>query len=65
MEERSTFESGLPTETVEELQRRGHTMRPAKSSMGGYQGILIDWENQVLHGATESRNDGVAMGTDG
>jgi hypothetical protein len=30
--------------------------------MGGYQGILIDWENSILHGATESRNDGVAMG---
>jgi gamma-glutamyltranspeptidase / glutathione hydrolase len=58
------FESGLPPETVKELQRRGHVMRPAKSSMGGYQGILIDWENQVLHGATESRNDGVALGTD-
>jgi gamma-glutamyltranspeptidase/glutathione hydrolase len=56
------YESGLPQSTVEELERRGHVLKPARSSMGGYQGILIDWENNVLHGATESRNDGVAMG---
>jgi len=30
--------------------------------MGGYQGILIDWERNLLQGATESRNDGVALG---
>ncbi len=30
--------------------------------MGGYQGILIDWEKGVLHGATESRKDGAALG---
>lgn len=56
------YESGLPEATVQELARRGHVLKPARSSMGGYQGILIDWENNVLHGATESRNDGVAMG---
>lgn len=56
------YESGLPIATVEELTRRGHRVQPASTSMGGYQGILIDWENSVLHGATESRNDGVAMG---
>jgi gamma-glutamyltranspeptidase/glutathione hydrolase len=56
------YESGLPKSTVAELERRGHILKSARSSMGGYQGILIDWENSVLHGATESRNDGVAMG---
>jgi gamma-glutamyltranspeptidase/glutathione hydrolase len=29
---------------------------------GGYQGILIDWEKGVLHGATEPRKDGIAAG---
>ena len=56
------YESGFPIESVEELKRRGHVLQPARTSMGGYQGILIDWETGVLHGATESRNDGVAMG---
>jgi gamma-glutamyltranspeptidase/glutathione hydrolase len=56
------YESGLPDETVEELNRRGHKTQRARTSMGGYQGILIDWERGVLHGATESRNDGLALG---
>jgi gamma-glutamyltranspeptidase/glutathione hydrolase len=54
----------LPSGTVEELARRGHVLQPSKTSMGGYQGILIDWERGVLQGATESRNDGLALGTD-
>jgi len=58
------YESGLPSQTVEELASRGHVMKPSKASMGGYQGILIDWKRGVLEGATESRNDGLALGTD-
>jgi gamma-glutamyltranspeptidase/glutathione hydrolase len=58
------YESGLPTQTVQELTKRGHVMKPSRASMGGYQGILIDWNRGVLEGATESRNDGLALGTD-
>ena len=58
------YESGLPSQTVEELVSRGHVMKPSKASMGGYQGILIDWKRGILEGATESRNDGLALGTD-
>ncbi|MFN7733707.1 MAG: gamma-glutamyltransferase [Pirellula sp.] len=56
------YESGLPAATVEELARRGHQLQKARTSMGGYQGILIDWQRGVLQGATESRNDGLALG---
>jgi gamma-glutamyltranspeptidase / glutathione hydrolase len=56
------YESGLPAETVEALRARGHLIQPSRTSMGGYQGILIDWDRGVLQGATESRNDGVALG---
>lgn len=56
------YESGLSEETVEELNRRGHKTQRARTSMGGYQGILIDWERGILQGATESRNDGLALG---
>ena len=49
--------------SVEELRRRGHIVeRAAGGGFGGYQGILIDWENGVLVGASEPRKDGQAVG---
>ncbi len=54
-------ESGIPGNTVETLKKYGHAVKTG-GSMGGYQGILIDWEKGVLHGATESRKDGAALG---
>lgn len=56
------IESGVTPEVRAELQRRGHILREAPGSFGGYQGILIDWENGTLHGATEARKDGAAVG---
>ncbi len=55
------IESGIPDSTIEILKLMGHTVKTG-GSMGGYQGILIDWEKGVLHGATESRKDGAALG---
>lgn len=55
-------ESGITSEVRAELQRRGHILREAPGSFGGYQGILIDWKNGTLHGATEARKDGAAVG---
>lgn len=57
-------ESGFPTTTVEALRALGHDVKVSQGSMGGYQGILIDHKNGTLQGATESRNDGVALGFD-
>lgn len=57
-------ESGLPASTVEALKALGHDVKISRNSMGGYQGIFIDHENGSLQGATESRNDGVALGFD-
>jgi gamma-glutamyltranspeptidase/glutathione hydrolase len=58
-----TVESGISDATTAELTRRGHRVaRTNGGGMGGYQGILIDWENGTLHGATEARKDGVAVG---
>lgn len=54
-------ESGIPATSVRALKAKGHTVKTG-GSMGGYQGILIDWEKGVLHGATESRKDGAALG---
>jgi gamma-glutamyltranspeptidase/glutathione hydrolase len=55
-------ESGISTETVARLRARGHTVNYAVGSFGGYQGILIDHEHGVLHGATDPRKDGAALG---
>jgi gamma-glutamyltranspeptidase/glutathione hydrolase len=56
------LERGIPNSVAEELQAKGHKVVRARGAFGGYQGILIDRENGVLHGATESRKDGVAAG---
>ena len=56
-------ESGISDEAVEALRRKGHNVRRAgRGGFGGYQGILIDWENGVLHGGSEVRKDGAAVG---
>jgi gamma-glutamyltranspeptidase/glutathione hydrolase len=55
-------ESGISSETVDALRAKGHQVVRAKGAFGGYQGILIDRENGVLHGATEARKDGAAVG---
>jgi len=55
-------ESGISDKAVEALRAKGHQVVRAKGAFGGYQGILIDRENGVLHGATETRKDGAAVG---
>jgi gamma-glutamyltranspeptidase/glutathione hydrolase len=57
-------ESGIPQHAINELKRMGHSVEFARRSMGGYQGILIDAARGTLQGATESRNDGLALGLD-
>jgi gamma-glutamyltranspeptidase / glutathione hydrolase len=54
-------ERGISNRAIAELEKKGHRVVRDRG-YGGYQGILIDWENGVLHGATESRKDGVAAG---
>ncbi|HUQ70210.1 MAG TPA: gamma-glutamyltransferase [Planctomycetaceae bacterium] len=57
------LESGFPAETVAKLKALGHQVTVGSpGSYGGYQGILIDWENGVLHGASDPRKDGAAVG---
>jgi len=55
-------ESGLPDAVVKELEKRGHVVTRVKVNGGGYQGIMIDPKTGVLHGGTEARKDGVAIG---
>ena len=42
---------------------KGHKIARVKAGgFGGYQAIRIDSQRGTLHGATESRKDGVALG---
>jgi len=55
-------EAGVSDAAVAGLKAKGHKVFRSRGGYGGYQGILIDWENGVLHGATEPRKDGAAVG---
>ena len=57
-----TVESGITEETIAALRQRGHNVVRSRGDFGGYQGIMIDWENGTLRGATEARKDGCAVG---
>ncbi len=55
-------EVGIPDTVVTELQRRGHEIKRAARNGGGYQGIWIDPKTNMLHGGSEARKDGCAVG---
>lgn len=55
-------ESGIPEAAVRGLLRKGHKIGRALGGFGGYQAIRIDHENGTIHGATEPRKDGAAIG---
>jgi gamma-glutamyltranspeptidase/glutathione hydrolase len=56
------LERGITKQVAEELARRGHSVTHVKTNGGGYQGILIDPKTKVLHGGSEARKDGCAVG---
>jgi gamma-glutamyltranspeptidase/glutathione hydrolase len=55
-------ESGIPAAVIKELASRGHQIGKTRVNGGGYQGILIDPKTGVLHGGSEARKDGAAVG---
>ncbi len=56
------LEPGFPQATVDDLTRRGHTIKPATTPIfGGYQAIRR-LPSGVYEGASESRKDGNAAG---
>ena len=56
------LESGFDRKVRDELKARGHKIKQAPGSFGGYQGIRYDPERDVYFGASESRKDGSAIG---
>jgi gamma-glutamyltranspeptidase/glutathione hydrolase len=55
-------EPGISDAVVRELEKRGHTVVRTARNGGGYQAIRLDPQTGVLHGATEARKDGCALG---
>ncbi|MEI4486387.1 gamma-glutamyltransferase family protein [Frigidibacter sp. MR17.14] len=54
-------EPGVPEEVRADLAARGHVVKVATSPIGGSQAIRIDAAG-VLHGGSDSRKDGMALG---
>jgi gamma-glutamyltranspeptidase/glutathione hydrolase len=55
-------ERSLPEPILAELRKRGHVVETVRVNGGGFQGILIDPVTNVLHGGSEARKDGAAVG---
>jgi len=55
-------ERGIPQATREQLRGLGHSVVETELPWGGGQAIYIDPENGVLHGASDPRKDGCAIG---
>jgi gamma-glutamyltranspeptidase/glutathione hydrolase len=55
-------ERGIPGKVVKVLGRRGHRVKRVQTNGGGYQAIRIDPRTGMLHGGSEPRKDGCAVG---
>lgn len=59
---RVVVESGISDETIASLEALGHQVERGRGGFGGYQAILVDDEHGTLHGGSEPRKDGAAVG---
>ncbi len=56
-------EPGISDDVIAQLRRLGHSVRRVGGgSMGGYQAIMIDLMTGMLHGGSDPRKDGQAVG---
>ncbi|WP_152982081.1 gamma-glutamyltransferase family protein [Prosthecomicrobium hirschii] len=55
-------EAGIPEATVAGLAALGHTVEARPAPFGGGQAVMIDWERDLLIGASDPRKDGCALG---
>jgi gamma-glutamyltranspeptidase/glutathione hydrolase len=55
-------ESAIPEATLDALRKKGHQIVTAPGTFGGYQAIHIDQKHKTLHGGSDPRKDGCAVG---
>jgi gamma-glutamyltranspeptidase/glutathione hydrolase len=55
-------ELSMPAEVTSALQAMGYDLIERPIPIGGAQAIAIDWESDVLSGASDPRKDGCAIG---
>ena len=55
-------ERGIAPSVRADLEARGHAVKLRDKPLGGAQAIFIDARNGVLHGASDPRKDGCALG---
>jgi len=56
------LEPGFAQDVIECLIRKGHHAETKNTGFGGYQAVMIDHEQGSLHGGSDPRKDGCAMG---
>ena len=61
-EEGLAVESGIAEPVRAELRKRGHVLHDGRGMVGGYQAVRIDTTTGVLHGGSDPRKDGLAIG---
>ena len=61
-DQRVQIEPGFNKQTLTGLKDMGHELYTPEAPIGGAQAIWIDWENNVLRGASDPRKDGMASG---
>jgi gamma-glutamyltranspeptidase/glutathione hydrolase len=61
-EEGLAVESGIAETVCTELRKRGHVLHNGRGMVGGYQAVRIDTTTGVLHGGSDPRKDGLAIG---
>ncbi len=59
---RVNVEDGIGEEAFVRLEEKGHRISRSAHGYGGYQAIGIDPDTGMLHGASEPRKDGCAIG---
>jgi gamma-glutamyltranspeptidase/glutathione hydrolase len=57
-----SLERGFDPSIYGPLSRRGHAVEEAPLALGGAQAVMIDHAAGVLHGASDPRKDGMALG---
>ncbi len=60
--DRLVLERPIPAATRQALASLGHRVVPAEKPLGGAQCIYLDPDHDLLHGASDGRKDGCALG---